>query len=221
MRYETEMPDKTSLRGRVFNSIREDILEGKYKQGDVIRESSIAQGLNVSRTPVREAIRQLELEGLVHSIPNKETVVSGITTEDVQDIFMIRSRLEGLAARRAAERITQEELEKMEEILALTEFYAARHDINQLNELDHKFHDIIYEATKSKTLKHVLSDFHYYIQKARKASIATPGRAKRLVEEHRAIYLAIKEKDLERAEQLVNKHLQNAANNMKLEEQTN
>lgn len=221
VRYDTEASDKTSLRGRVFNVIREAILEGKYKPGEVIRESAIATELNVSRTPVREAIRQLELEGLVHSIPNKETVVSGITNEDVQDIFMIRSRLEGLAARLAAERITEEELEQMEEVLALTAFYASRHDVDQLNELDHKFHDMIYDATKSKTLKHVLSDFHYYIQKARKASIATPGRAKGLLEEHRAIYLALKENAPEKAEELINKHLQNAGNNMNLEEQKN
>lgn len=217
--------DRSSLRERVFNTLREAILEGKYQQGDALRENVIAQELNVSRTPVREAIRQLELEGLVQSIPNKETLVSGITSQDVQDIFMIRSRLEGVAGRRAAERITAEELADLEEVLALTEFYVMRHDVNQLNELDHRFHDIIYKATKSRTLKHILSDFHYYIQKARKASIATPGRAKKLLEEHRNIYMAIKDHDPEKAEDLVNRHIQNAAKNaaenMKLDEQTN
>ncbi|MHC1748498.1 MAG: GntR family transcriptional regulator [Cellulosilyticaceae bacterium] len=216
MRYESEISDKSSLRGIVFNKIRESILEGKYKEGDVLRETVIAQELNVSRTPVREAIRQLELEGLVHSIPNKETIVSGITEEDVQDIFMIRSRLEALSGRRAAERITEEELKALEEILALTEFYVARHDVNQLNELDHKFHDIIYKATKSRTLQHVLSDFHYYIQKSRRDSIATEGRAQLLLEEHRAIYEAIRKHNPEQAEDLINTHIQNAMRNMHL-----
>jgi DNA-binding GntR family transcriptional regulator len=217
VRYNEEEVDKYSLRGRVFTSLRESILEGIYKPGDVLRESTIAKELEVSRTPVREAIRQLELEGLVKSVPNKETVVAGITPGDVEDIFMIRSRLEGLAARRATERITEEELSKMEEILELTKFYVAKHDINHLNELDHKFHDIIYQATKSRTLKHILSDFHYYIQKARKVSIATPGRAKRLLEEHQNIYLAIKERDVDQAEALVNEHIENAFASVKVE----
>ena len=122
MGYNIGVSDKASLRGKVFNTIREAILEGSYKPGDVLRESTIATELGVSRTPVREAIRQLELEGLVQSIPNKETVVAGITQEDVEDIYLIRSRLEGLAARKAAERITEQDLQEMEEILARLHF---------------------------------------------------------------------------------------------------
>lgn len=217
MRYETDSADKSSLRGRVFNQIREAILEGEYKPGDVLRESTIAQKMNVSRTPVREAIRQLELEGLVHSIPNKETVVSGITNEDVHDILMIRTRLEGLAARYAAERITDREIKEMEEVLALTEFYVSREDINELKGLDHKFHEIMYKATDSKILNHVLSDFHDYIQNARKTSIATPGRATRLLQEHRDIYEAIKKRDADQAETLLNQHIANAVQNMNLD----
>lgn len=82
--FESEVGDKSSLRERVFKSIRESILRGEYKAGDPLRETVIAKQLNVSRTPVREAIRQLEFEGLVYSIPNKEMVVSGISEMDVQ-----------------------------------------------------------------------------------------------------------------------------------------
>ncbi|MGL5675137.1 MAG: GntR family transcriptional regulator [Cellulosilyticaceae bacterium] len=217
MSYHMQGTDKSSLRGKVFTSIREAILDGTYKKGDVIRESAIAQQLGVSRTPVREAIRQLELEGLVESIPNKETIVSGITEEDVHDIFLIRSRLEGLAARKAAERITEDELKELEEVLALTSFYAEKHDANALKELDHRFHEVIYKATKSKTLNHMLSDFHHYIQKARKLSIATPGRAKKVVEEHQSIYEALVQKDGDAAERLMDEHVRKAANNMKID----
>ena len=173
--------------------------------------------MEVIRTPVGEAIGQLELEGLVHSIPNKETVVVGGTEEDVEDIFLLRSRLEGLAARYAAERIEAKELEEMEEVLALTEFYISRKDIEQLKSLDHKFHEIMYKGTKSKILQHVLGDFHDYIQQARKTSIAMPGRCERLLEEHRAIYHAIERKDADEAEVLLNKHIQNAVANMHLD----
>lgn len=216
MAYGMQGVDNTSLRGKVFAQIREGILEGVYQPGQALRESAIAKELGVSRTPVREAIRQLELEGLVESIPNKETVVSGISDEDVHDIFLIRSRLEGLAGKKAATRITAQELEALEEILALTAFYVEKHDINALKQLDHRFHEIIYKATKSKTLRHVLSDFHHYIQRARKVSLGTPGRAKKVLEEHQRIYEALKVGDEEAVERLINEHVQNAAINMKL-----
>lgn len=214
--FEPDIADKASLREKVFKTIRQSILEGEYKQGDVIREAVIAKALNVSRTPVREAIRQLELEGLVHSIPNKETIVSGVTQEDVQDIFMVRGRLEGLAGRLAAERITEEELGKLKEILELTEFYISKNDISRIDTLDHSFHDIIYDATKSKILKHVLSDFHSYVQQTRKESIAIPGRPKRLLEEHTAIFEALSKRDAQKAEEIVNAHVQQVSINMKL-----
>lgn len=216
MLFESEIPDKASLRERVFRSIRESIIMGKYQTGDVLRETVIAKELSVSRTPVREAIRQLELEGLVYSVPNKETVVTGITNEDVQDIFMIRSRLEGLAAQRAAERITEEELKEMKEVLELTEFYAAKDDIERIEELDHKFHGMIYKATKSKIMKQVLSDFHSYVQKTRMASLATPGRIQGLLMEHTAIYNAIKDRNGREAEALMDKHVRQVSQNMHL-----
>lgn len=216
MIFEEEQLDKASLREKVFRNIREAILEGEYKEGDVLRETTIAHTLNVSRTPVREAIRQLELEGLVYSIPNKETVVIGITPEDVEDIFMIRSRLEGMAARRAAERITEGELKQMKEVLELTEFYMSKNDIARISTLDHQFHDLIYNATKSKVLKHVLSDFHTYLKKKRRESLEIPGRIKGLVEEHTAIFEALRSKDPNIAEQLVNQHIRHVSENLHL-----
>ena len=218
MIFESGSNDKASLREKVFRVIREGILEGKYKPGEALREATIAKELNVSRTPVREAIRQLELEGLVQSIPNKETVVRGVSEEDVQDIFMIRSRLEGMAARLAAERITSQELEELKEVLELTEFYVTKNDLVHIGELDHRFHDMLYKATKSKILKQVLSDFHTYVQKTRMESLATPGRAICLLKEHTAIFEAVKNKDGQRAEELTNKHINEVSKNMHLDD---
>lgn len=89
-----EMTDKYSLRGRVFHRIREDILSGKYSKDEELREITIATELGVSRTPVREALRQLELEGLVNIIPNKGAFVTGLSVKDMKDIYVIRSYLE-------------------------------------------------------------------------------------------------------------------------------
>ena len=94
-----DISDKYSLRGRVFNEIREGILSGKYKQQEELKEITLGQELGVSRTPVREALRQLELEGLVKIIPNKGAYVMGLTERDIQDIYAARSALEGLCAK--------------------------------------------------------------------------------------------------------------------------
>ena len=214
--FESEVGDKSSLRERVFRSIRESILKGQYKAGDVLRETIIAKELNVSRTPVREAIRQLELEGLVYSIPNKETVVAGISEEDVHDIFLIRSRVEGLAARKAAKCITAEEVKEIAEVLELTEFYAQKGDVARIGELDHRFHDLIYIAAKSKIMKQVLSDFHIYVQQTRIASLAMPGRIEGLLKEHTAIFEAIKKHNGDEAEQLMDQHVRQVSRNMHL-----
>ena len=107
--YDVEASDKYSLRGKVFRKLREDILNGRYQENDELREAAIGEELGVSRTPVREAFRQLELEGLIQIIPNKGAYVTGITQKDVKDIYMIRSLLEGLCARWATEHISNEE----------------------------------------------------------------------------------------------------------------
>lgn len=131
-----EVTDKYSLRGRVFHRIREDILSGKYKEHEELKEVAIGEELGVSRTPVREAFRQLELEGLIQMIPNKGAYVTGITTQDVRDIYMIRSYMEGLCARWAAEKISKEQLAEMEENIFLSEFHASKGHLEQMAELD-------------------------------------------------------------------------------------
>ena len=109
-----------SLSGRVFQKIREDILNGKYKENDELRENTIGREMGVSRTPVREALRQLELEGLVTIIPNRGAYVTGISQKDIWDIYMVRSHLEGLCARWATEHITEKQLDELEETLMLS-----------------------------------------------------------------------------------------------------
>ncbi len=118
-----EVSDKYSLHGRVFNRLREDIISGKYKENEELRESTIAGELGVSRTPVREAIKQLELEGLVNVIPNKGAYVTGISEKDIRDIYVIRSYLEGLCARWACEKQTDDLILKLSEVVDLTDFY--------------------------------------------------------------------------------------------------
>lgn len=209
-----EVTDKFSLRGRVFHHLREDILSGKYKEGDELKEVAIGEELGVSRTPVREAFRQLELEGLIQIIPNKGAYVTGITEKDVKDIYMIRSLLEGLCARWACEHITDEQMEEMEENIYLSKFHAHKGHLEQLAELDNRFHEILYEACNSKMLEHQLRDFHEYVLRVRKKTLANVNRGPKSNEEHELLMEAIKAKDADKAEKLANMHMINAYENM-------
>lgn len=209
-----EVTDKYSLRGRVFHKLREDILSGKYEDHEELKEVAIGEELGVSRTPVREAFRQLELEGLIQIIPNKGAYVTGITEKDVKDIYMIRSLLEGLCARWATEHITEEQMEELEENVYLAKFHAQKGHLEQLAELDNRFHDILYEACNSKILEHRLREFHQYVLRVRKKTLATATRGVKSNEEHEQIMEAIKAGNAELAEKLANQHMINAYENM-------
>ena len=109
------------LRSKVFSQIEDAILTGKYAPGDGLTEMRLSEEMKVSRTPIREALRQLELEGLVEYVPSKGIVVTGIAWQDIEDIYEIRMRIEGLAASRAAENITDEELKELKDVVDLTD----------------------------------------------------------------------------------------------------
>lgn len=207
-----------SLGGRVFQKIREDILNGKYKENDELRENTIGKELGVSRTPVREALRQLELEGLVTIIPNRGAYVTGISHKDIWDIYVIRSMLEGLCARWAVEHITDEQLNELDETILLSEFQMKKESgfsAEQIAALDGRFHSILYEASGSRILGHVLTDFHNYVQTARKSSVVSEDRARKSIREHRQILRAIRDRDEEMAEQLANEHIMHVMQNLK------
>lgn len=214
-----------SLGGRVFKRLREDILKGRYKQQDELREATIGKELGVSRTPVREALRQLELEGLVTIVPNKGAYVTGISQKDIWDIYQMRKYLEGMCARWAAEHITEDQLEELEETILLSEFQMKKengYNKEQVTGLDGRFHTILYEASGSRMLCHVLTDFHRYVQMARKSSINVKARAEKSIEEHKAILQAIRDRNPDLAEQLAKEHIVHVMQNLKkIEEKHN
>ncbi|HEX3078446.1 MAG TPA: GntR family transcriptional regulator [Lachnospiraceae bacterium] len=209
-----ESADKYSLRGRVFHKIRDDILSGKYSLHEELKEVTIGNELGVSRTPVREALRQLELEGLINIIPNKGAYVTGISPKDIHDIYMIRSYLEGLCAKLACENVTEAQLEGLDEIVYLSEFHTRRSHQEQIFELDNKFHELLYEASGSNILCHLLSDYHRYVQRIRKVSLSSMPRAIQSNNEHTAIIEAIKQRDADKAEALAHEHIMNTIQNI-------
>lgn len=206
--------DSYSLSGRVFHKIREDILSGKYKRDETLKEKTIGDELGVSRTPVREALRQLELEGLVTIIPNKGASVVGISKDDIKDIYEIRARLEGLCAKRAAKNVTTDQIAELEENIYLVDFHSSKENYAQVLELDNKFHEILYEASLSKMLKHELSAFHHYVERVRKITLSMPERVTKSNDEHRMIVEALKNHNEEEAETLATTHMLNTISNM-------
>lgn len=201
--------DKYSLQSRVFERIREDILKGVYKKNDELKEVTIGNELGVSRTPVREALRQLELEGLVKIIPNKGAYVVGIESKDIKDIYEIRARLEGLCARWATENADESHIARLDEIVELTEFQCYRKKYEKVLELDNEFHELLYEMADSNMLYRTMSDFHHYVEIVRKKTLSANERVVHSVKEHADIVNAIKSGDADKAEELAMQHMIN------------
>ncbi len=204
----------SSLEESVFSVLEEEILNGTLKPGESLTELALVSRLGVSRTPIRGALQRLSEEGLVDTVPNKGAVVVGVDEGDLVDIYNIRMRLEGLAARIAAERMSDADIERLTESVELSEFYIKRADAEKLKELDSEFHNIIYEATGNRLLTKILSNLHKSIKRYRKMSLAIGERHIKSVGEHREILAAIREKNAPLADELTSKHIAAALENI-------
>ncbi|MFZ5592238.1 MAG: GntR family transcriptional regulator [Bacillota bacterium] len=198
------------LREMVFESLREAIIQGRLKPGERLMEIQLAEEMGVSRTPVREAIRKLELEGFVVMVPRKGAYVAGISVKDIVDVFEVRAALEALAAGLAAERATEEELEELERSLVQISEVTGREDIDALVETDINFHELIYKACRNERLVQILTHLKEQITRFRTTSLSQPGRSKHAVEEHRKIVEAISDRNVELASTLAREHIENA-----------
>jgi DNA-binding GntR family transcriptional regulator len=208
-------PDgKASLEEKVYASLGEQIISQKLRPGEAVTEMKLSRELGVSRTPVREALQRLDREGLIKLIPNKGAVVLGISEQDLIDIYKIRMRLEGLAARIAAEKKDVEFCRQLGDNIDLTGFYMAKGDIEKVKDLDSEFHDIIYRSCESRMLGKTLSELHRYIASYRKLSLAVDGRIEKSLSEHREIYDAIVNGKADEADTLTCEHVASALENL-------
>ena len=208
-------PDgSASLEEKVYLSLEEQIISQKLRPGESVTEMKLSRELGVSRTPVREALQRLDREGLIKLIPNKGAVVLGITEQDLIDIYKIRMRLEGLAARIAAEKRDEAFCRELCDNVDLTGFYMAKGDIEKVKNLDSEFHDIIYRSCDSRMLGKTLSELHRYIASYRKLSLAASGRIDRSLSEHKEIYDAIAAGNADAADALMSEHVERALENL-------
>ncbi len=207
-----KLEDYKPLREIVFEALRELIINGQIKAGERLMEVQLAEEMGVSRTPVREAIRKLELEGLVVMIPRKGAYVSDLSTKDVADVFEIRAALEALAAGLACERITEEELEELERLLLQVAKCVKAENLEELVEADTQFHDVVYRASRNKRLVQIISNLREKIQRFRAISMGTAGRMRETLEEHRQMVAAITERNVELARRVAREHIENSEN---------
>ena len=198
------------LRFNVYNRLRDDILNQIYKEGEALTESKITKDLGVSRTPVREAFAQLQIDGLVDGIPNKGVIVRGLSILDIQDMYDIRAYIEGVAAKRACENITSEKLELLEESILKEEEYTRNKDYHGFQSSDFDFHDVIIKSSNSRIFENLLISMIQYTRIARVKSLSLDGRAQETLKEHQAIYGAMKSHNETQAMELMEMHVKNA-----------
>ena len=200
-----------SLADQVFEKLEHDVISGVLARGEAFTEQQLADRLNVSRTPIREALRRLGQERLIVE-SGKGHVVVGVTRDDLSDLMDIRLRLEGLAARFAAENMSDTGRARMKELADLQEFYTKKRNLEKLREIDDAFHEAIYGLCGRAALQDVLRPIHRKIQRYRRASLAQRGA--KSTTEHKAICEALCAGDADAAERLVVEHIRNARTNM-------
>lgn len=208
------MEHKTiSIAEQIFEQLEKEILSGIYARGELLTETKLSEKLGVSRTPIREALRRLDQEHII-KMTTKGAYVLGITSQDIDDIYEIRLRLEGWAASLAAKRATEEEIAKLKETVELQEFYTQKEDADNIKNMDSSFHRLMYFMSGSTPLYDTLEPLHKRIIKYRKASISNGNRAYESLKEHKVIFEAIAAHDSVLAEKLVNEHVRKAQANI-------
>ena len=186
------------LRDVVFRTLRQAILRGELKPGERLMEIRLANQLGVSRTPIREAIRMLELDGLVIMVPRKGAQVAQITEKDLNDVLEVRLGLEELAVKLACQRITESQM------LETTE----TDDLQKLAQADVAFHDVIYQATNNERLIQLLNNLREQMYRYRIEYLKDVKSRRSLVEEHDALYERMKNRDLAGAQKMIREHIE-------------
>ena len=176
------------LSSSLFIQIQKDILSGKIKSGEKLTEQSICKEYDVSRTPVREALRQLETDGLIENIPNRGAFVIGLTKRDISDLFDLRCIFEMQAVQWAIERMNEEEIDKLRENVEFMEFYTLKEDVDKVMQFNSQFHDIIYKGTKNRMLYQTLSSYQTYLKHSAPAKTFSGDYLRTILAEHKAIF---------------------------------
>lgn len=190
-----QMNEYLPLRDVVFQTLRQAILRGELKPGERLMEIHLAQKLGVSRTPVREAIRMLELEGLVTMIPRKGAVVAEITVKDLEDVLEVRMALEELAVKHVCSMITGEQITELRRLAREFVKTLRGNDVGACAQADMEFHEAIYTATGNRRLVQILNNLREQMYRYRMEYLKDKQSHSQLVKEHEEIISALEQRD--------------------------
>lgn len=205
-----ELGNLEPIRELVYRYLRDRILSGAFTYGTRLIETDISQSLGVSRTPVREAMRMLELEGLVRYLNRRGVMVTNLADDDMDEIYALREVLEGLAAKLSAQLRTDEEAAALESLRLEMEQAYFDGDLDRVTEIHTQFNAWIYRTSGNRRLNEILSRFNEYIAKSQQVSMTRHGRATEIMQEHREVVGAIVSRDGDRAEVAARQHVANA-----------
>ena len=195
-----------TLREKILETIRDAIMSGALKPGEKVAEPELAERFGISRTPIREAFRQLESEGYLTVIPRKGAVVVSFSPKEIEEFYAIKSILEGYAARRACSNLTGREVEKLRAINDKLLQLADEGDLKHFFKVHSDFHEMFIRAADNEKLHDMISNLVGKFQRLRIASLSMPGRMHISVQEHEKIVDAFAARDADLAEQLVRKN---------------
>lgn len=204
-----DVNDYLPLRDVVFNTLRQAILRGEMEPGERLMEIQLAQKLGVSRTPIREAIRKLELEGLVIMIPRKGAEVAHITEKDMKDVLEVRSTLEELVVELAIKNVTEEKLDELKAANKVFESAVVSKDVVNIVEADVKFHDILYSMTNNARLIQIINNLREQMYRYRLEYVKDARTHSILISEHNDIIKQIREKNVSVAKTVIHQHISN------------
>ena len=203
------------LRDVVFNTLREAILKGELKPGERLMELQLASKLGVSRTPIREAIRMLELEGLAVTVPRKGAEVAKMTEKDMEDVLQIRRALDELAVQLACDKMTEQQLRTLKMAARSFEESTRSRDVKKVAQADVAFHDAIYKSTDNPKLINMLNNLREQMYRYRVEYLKDESTYPALIAEHQKIYDGLKRKDKDYVVQAMSEHVVNQEIEMK------
>jgi len=198
---------KKTLHQEIANNLREMIMSGELREGDKIKENEFCELMDISKTPLREALRVLSAEGLIRLIPNRGSYVTTPTFEEIKEMFDVMSVLEGVCARTAAEKMSNIDYEKLKKIhLQLEENFRLK-DQKRYIRINNKYHSFVQELAGNKTLNQIVNGLRQKILLYRYKSLNLSGRFEQSIQEHRDLLEAFRKRDAEKAELLMKSHM--------------
>ena len=208
-KFNVTMNEYLPLRDVVFNTLRQAILRGELKPGERLMEIQLANKLGVSRTPIREALRKLELEGLVNMVPRKGAEVADITEKSLRDVLEVRKALEELSVQLACEKITEEEIEELKRVAERFKDTLNDQDVTKIAEADVAFHDVIYTATDNQKLILLLNNLREQMYRYRVEYLKKEAAYPQLIAEHEELIDNISKRNKEEATRIMCEHIDN------------